>query len=215
MVRRPPRSGAPWRSPGRHRSGDQDDIQNGRLWIKRRGQPIPLLAGTERASNPVFSPDGEWVVQRRRRLEDRPTAARPSPIGRRPLRRRGLARRRYPDLRRGGPERPVTRQRRGRRQHGRTAGLRARGPRHRVADGVTRFPRRAVHGVQLGVRDDGRARARPAHRPAAGPARGRRDRVVPADRAPALRTAGRRGAGRSSIRLAEIGRRCPCWRVCS
>jgi len=41
----------------------KDDIQNGRLWIKRRGElnavPVP---GTERASNPAYSPDGEWVA---------------------------------------------------------------------------------------------------------------------------------------------------------
>jgi len=41
----------------------KDDVQNGLLWVKRRAElnasPIP---GTERASNPVFSPDGEWVA---------------------------------------------------------------------------------------------------------------------------------------------------------
>ena len=41
----------------------RDNVQNGRLWLKRRGElaatPIP---GTERANNPVFSPDGEWVA---------------------------------------------------------------------------------------------------------------------------------------------------------
>jgi tRNA A-37 threonylcarbamoyl transferase component Bud32/WD40 repeat protein len=33
------------------------------LWLKRRGalDPTPI-AGTERAANPVFSPDGEWVA---------------------------------------------------------------------------------------------------------------------------------------------------------
>jgi Tol biopolymer transport system component/tRNA A-37 threonylcarbamoyl transferase component Bud32 len=40
-----------------------DDRQNGLLWLQRRGGldavPIP---GTERATNPVFSPDGEWVA---------------------------------------------------------------------------------------------------------------------------------------------------------
>jgi serine/threonine-protein kinase len=41
----------------------KDVIQNGRLWIKRRGEldPVPL-PGTERASNPVFSPDGQWLA---------------------------------------------------------------------------------------------------------------------------------------------------------
>ena len=41
----------------------RDDIQNGRLWIKRRGElhavPVP---GTERSSHPAFSPDGQWVA---------------------------------------------------------------------------------------------------------------------------------------------------------
>jgi serine/threonine-protein kinase len=40
----------------------RDDIQNGRLWIKRRGElhavPVP---GTERSMRPAFSPDGQWV----------------------------------------------------------------------------------------------------------------------------------------------------------
>ncbi len=41
----------------------RDNTQNGRLWIKRRGvlEPMPI-PGTERAANPVFSPDGEWVM---------------------------------------------------------------------------------------------------------------------------------------------------------
>jgi serine/threonine-protein kinase len=41
----------------------KDDIQNGRLWVKRRGvlDPVPI-PGTERAANPVFSPDGEWIL---------------------------------------------------------------------------------------------------------------------------------------------------------
>ena len=41
----------------------KDDRQNGRLWIKRRGalDPAPI-AGTERALNPAFSPDGEWIT---------------------------------------------------------------------------------------------------------------------------------------------------------
>ena len=41
----------------------KDNIQNGRLWVKRRGalEPVPI-PGTERAANPVFSPDGEWVL---------------------------------------------------------------------------------------------------------------------------------------------------------
>jgi Tol biopolymer transport system component/tRNA A-37 threonylcarbamoyl transferase component Bud32 len=40
-----------------------DDHQNGRLWLKRRGvlDPMPI-AGTERAQNAVFSPDGEWIA---------------------------------------------------------------------------------------------------------------------------------------------------------
>jgi serine/threonine-protein kinase len=41
----------------------KDSRQNGRLWIKRRDQldPIPI-PGTERAQNPTFSPDGEWIA---------------------------------------------------------------------------------------------------------------------------------------------------------
>jgi Tol biopolymer transport system component len=41
----------------------KEDGQNGRLWIKRNGalNPVPIT-GTERAQNPVFSPDGEWVA---------------------------------------------------------------------------------------------------------------------------------------------------------
>ncbi len=41
----------------------KDARQNGRLWVKRRGvlDPVPI-PGTERATNPVFSPDGEWVL---------------------------------------------------------------------------------------------------------------------------------------------------------
>ncbi len=40
-----------------------DDRQNDRLWLKRRGvlDPAPI-AGTERAQNAVFSPDGEWIA---------------------------------------------------------------------------------------------------------------------------------------------------------
>jgi serine/threonine-protein kinase len=41
----------------------KDDRQNGRLWIKQRGELNPTaINGTERAQNPVFSPDGEWVA---------------------------------------------------------------------------------------------------------------------------------------------------------
>ena len=41
----------------------KDSRQNARLWVKRRGvlDPVPI-PGTERASNPVFSPDGEWIL---------------------------------------------------------------------------------------------------------------------------------------------------------
>ncbi|MDH5284767.1 MAG: hypothetical protein OEW80_12880, partial [Gemmatimonadota bacterium] len=37
--------------------------QNGQLWIKRDGalEPVPI-PGTERAQNPIFSPDGEWIA---------------------------------------------------------------------------------------------------------------------------------------------------------
>jgi serine/threonine-protein kinase len=41
----------------------KDARQNGRLWVKRAGvlDPVPV-PGTERASNPAFSPDGEWIL---------------------------------------------------------------------------------------------------------------------------------------------------------
>ena len=41
----------------------KDNVQNGLLWIKRLDalQPAPI-SGTERASNPIFSPTGEWVA---------------------------------------------------------------------------------------------------------------------------------------------------------
>jgi serine/threonine-protein kinase len=41
----------------------KDSHQNGQLWVKRRGELDPApIPGTERAQNPVFSPDGEWVA---------------------------------------------------------------------------------------------------------------------------------------------------------
>ena len=41
----------------------KDNSQNGLLWVKRGAalDPTPI-PGTERALNPVFSPDGEWVA---------------------------------------------------------------------------------------------------------------------------------------------------------
>jgi len=40
----------------------KDDRQNGRLWIKRRGDlALTPLTGTERAQYPFFSPDGQWI----------------------------------------------------------------------------------------------------------------------------------------------------------
>ena len=41
----------------------RDNGQNGRIWIKRRGElrPVPV-SGTERAIQPVFSPDGRWIA---------------------------------------------------------------------------------------------------------------------------------------------------------
>ncbi len=40
----------------------KDEVQNGRLWIKRRGElNAVVIPGTERAIYPAFSPDGEWV----------------------------------------------------------------------------------------------------------------------------------------------------------
>ena len=39
------------------------DVQDGRLWIKRKGELNPTpIPGTERAVAPVFSPDGQWVA---------------------------------------------------------------------------------------------------------------------------------------------------------
>jgi len=41
----------------------KDNRQNGRLWVKRLDQLDPTpIPGTERAQNPTFSPDGEWVA---------------------------------------------------------------------------------------------------------------------------------------------------------
>ena len=41
----------------------KDDRQNGLLWIKRTTELNPVaIPGTERANNPVFSPDGQWVA---------------------------------------------------------------------------------------------------------------------------------------------------------
>jgi tRNA A-37 threonylcarbamoyl transferase component Bud32 len=41
----------------------RDDVVGGLLWVKRRAELNPTpIPGTERANNPVFSPDGEWVA---------------------------------------------------------------------------------------------------------------------------------------------------------
>jgi serine/threonine-protein kinase len=41
----------------------KDNIQNGLLWVKRRGELSPVsIPGTERSSNPAFSPDGQWIA---------------------------------------------------------------------------------------------------------------------------------------------------------
>jgi serine/threonine-protein kinase len=41
----------------------KDTRQNGLLWLKQRGRLDPTpIPGTERAQNPVFSPDNEWVA---------------------------------------------------------------------------------------------------------------------------------------------------------
>ena len=41
----------------------RDNVQNGVLWLKRRGALNAVrVAGTERSSHPVFSPDGQWVL---------------------------------------------------------------------------------------------------------------------------------------------------------
>jgi eukaryotic-like serine/threonine-protein kinase len=40
----------------------RDNVQNGRIWLKRRGDlHVVAVPGTERASQPVFSPDGQWI----------------------------------------------------------------------------------------------------------------------------------------------------------
>ena len=40
-----------------------DAQQDGRLWVKRRGELNPApMPGTERAGAPVFSPDGQWIA---------------------------------------------------------------------------------------------------------------------------------------------------------
>jgi len=50
-------------SPDGNTAVIKDNRQDGRLWIKRRGVLDPVsIPGTERASNPVFSPDGEWLL---------------------------------------------------------------------------------------------------------------------------------------------------------
>ncbi|MGI8619959.1 MAG: protein kinase domain-containing protein [Gemmatimonadaceae bacterium] len=41
----------------------RDNIPDSRLWIKHRGElDARAIAGTERAQNPVFSPDGDWIA---------------------------------------------------------------------------------------------------------------------------------------------------------
>jgi serine/threonine-protein kinase len=41
----------------------RDNVQNGTLWLKRRGALNAVrIPGTERSSHPVFSPDGQWVL---------------------------------------------------------------------------------------------------------------------------------------------------------
>ncbi len=41
----------------------KDNVQNARLWAKRRSDLAPVpIAGTERAAIPTFSPDGEWLL---------------------------------------------------------------------------------------------------------------------------------------------------------
>jgi serine/threonine-protein kinase len=50
-------------SPDGNALAFKSDQQNGLLWLKRRNQLNPTsLAGTERANNPTFSPDGEWIA---------------------------------------------------------------------------------------------------------------------------------------------------------
>jgi serine/threonine-protein kinase len=50
-------------SPDGARFVFKDDRQNGRLWLKKRGElNATPIEGSERAQNPVFSPDGEWIA---------------------------------------------------------------------------------------------------------------------------------------------------------
>ncbi|HTO73821.1 MAG TPA: protein kinase, partial [Gemmatimonadales bacterium] len=50
-------------SPDGDRLVYKDPGQNGRLWIKRRGELNAVsIPGTERATYPAFSPDGQWIA---------------------------------------------------------------------------------------------------------------------------------------------------------
>ena len=50
-------------SPDGNALAVKDNAQNGRIWIKRRGDLHAVaLPGTERANIPQFSPDGEWII---------------------------------------------------------------------------------------------------------------------------------------------------------
>jgi serine/threonine-protein kinase len=50
-------------SPDGNTLAVRDNVQNGRIWIKRRGELHAVqVPGTERSSQPGFSPDGQWIL---------------------------------------------------------------------------------------------------------------------------------------------------------
>jgi serine/threonine-protein kinase len=49
-------------SPDGNTLAVRDNVQSGRIWLKRRGDLHAVaMSGTERANQPVFSPDGQWI----------------------------------------------------------------------------------------------------------------------------------------------------------
>ena len=181
----------------------RESPQNGRLWLKRRGelhaQPIP---GTEGAAFPAFSPDGQWVtfINDNRLMKTRPgqggvstvTDSVNAPFG-------GAAWLDDGSLVYVGPA-----------AHELSRVSASGGPRTRLlldsamagygignASRAARRPGRPVHAVQLGLRVHADPRARPRHRPRAPAAGRRRVGLLPPDRPPALRAARRRRHGRA------------------
>ncbi len=202
----------------------RDNVQNGMLWLKRRGALNAVrIAGTERSNHPVFSPDGQWVLFY---ADGRIRKIRPGEGGAVTLADSAdatlgggdVARRRHHRLRRTDAERAVARERGRRPEHRRLAGPGTGGLRDRLALGASRRPGRAVHRLQLRLRDDARASAGPAHRTPAAPARWRGGGLVPADRSSALRPPRwrRRSRRHSTSRISGSPvRRCRCSMACS